>query len=71
MTGAVQVGAPRSDEVTGWTLWRYSNSGASTNYADSVALTTFWWWSPNVPRYSLVSTTNVMNPLMSPFGYVY
>lgn len=69
--GVHLVGHPANLYIVHWIAAHgYSSSGANTYYADSVALTTFWTWSANVPRYSYLPTTT-MNALMNPFGYVY
>jgi len=52
-------------------VYGYSSSGATTHYADSVAGTTFWAWSGNVPAYSLYTSSVLASQMLIHKGYVW
>ena len=66
------AGHPPSLDIKHWVpVYGYSNYGATTAYADPVNGTSFWTWSPNVPRYSYIDSATLANAMLNGRGYVW
>lgn len=66
------VGHPLDQNILHWmAIYGYSSNGDNTSYADSVAGTTFWYWSGDVPAYSGYTTSTLVTSMLAGMGYVW